>query len=99
MQPRSILKKRALPVAAESVEEVPASGPSADLGLQEPESETGTEDDDMDGDSDSFDDSEDDDEEDEEDEEAILEMGEARVKLPKSECRLARVPALSSKVN
>ncbi len=84
-QPRSILKQRAAPVDEELIEEVPASGPSVDRGMQEPESETGSEDE-LDDDEilrgDTSDEEEE--EEDEEDEEAIREMGEGRVKPPKS---------------
>lgn len=86
--PRSILKKR--PIQEEdAVEEVPAeSGPSTDRGMQEPESETGSEDDDQD----SFDD-ETDEEEDDEDEDEIREMGQDRVKPPKSTSLFRRLLA------
>lgn len=86
MPPKSILKKRPLAVESDVIEEVPVSGPSADRGMKEPESETGSEDDDMDSDDDILEgDSDDEEEEDEEDEEAIREMGEGKLRPPKSE--------------
>lgn len=79
MAPKSILKKRAAPVADDVIEEVPASGPSAER-LVEPESESESEEEEDDSDAgESFDETDD-----EEDEEAIREMGEGRQKGPKS---------------
>lgn len=80
MPPRSILKKRAAPVETEEVEEVPASGPSAERPQNEPESESDDEELPYDSDDgESFDETDD-----EADEDAIREMGEGKQKGPKS---------------
>lgn len=85
MPPRSILKKRPAPVETEEIEEVPASGPTAERPQNEPESES--DDDELPYDSDegeSFDETDD-----EADEDAIREMGEGKQKGPKSASNLA----------
>lgn len=79
MPPRSILKKRPV-VETEEIEEVPASGPSAERPQNEPESETDDEELPYDSDEgESFDETDD-----EADEDAIREMGEGKQKGPKS---------------
>lgn len=80
MAPKSILKKRALPIESTEVEEVPASAPTLErISLPEPESESDEPESEFDSDAgESFD------ETDEEDEAAILEMGEGKLKGPKS---------------
>ena len=85
MPPRSILKKRPAPVETEEVEEVPASGPSAERPQNEPESESDDEELPYDSDEgESFDETDE-----EADEDAIREMGEGKQKGPKSESKPA----------